>query len=679
LVAQGGTYVLDLGTLTQGQTVPIITLALGNAATAPADDLSGTFDVPLGIGFSVTGDSLPSALIPGAHYGGIEVTADTATIGVHSETLVFAALDVNDSGYRAALSPVTLVLEDSVGAPAAAALNTPAEIVFPNARVGAVESHAISISNTAPPPAAALDVVAGATGAAAVAGAITGLPAGATDATDLTVGLNTASAGILSGQVQVEPISAAEGGTEPLPSGSIDVFGDIYRPADPSVAPVDVYARVGDPGVTALSVSNTDPADGFSENLIAALTGTSSGIGIGSAGPTGEIAAGDSDQSLALTYSTAQAGVIQGTATLAATTDGGTGAASIDGLGTLALAAVDVPVNITVDRLAQATVEYDGNPITGGTLDLGDLPGGLQQTIINLGVLNSAAGPADLLSGSYTLSGGGGAFGSTPGSFSALAAGASFNSLQVLFDSPQSGTFVATITLSAESTLPNGADPIALADRTLTLVADVMPCFLAGTRLATPGGPVAVEALAVGDRVRTEDGGTRPVIWIGQRVVDCAGHADPAAVLPVRIKRGAFGRGLPARDLLLSPDHAVYAEGVLIPVRHLIDGVRIVQRPVRRAHYFHVELDRHDIVLAEGLAVESYLDVGDRARFDIIGAAPLARADHAARAWDSDGCAPLCVTGPALDRVRARLGRGRPGAPPHGRQNSLHRRDSLRL
>jgi hypothetical protein len=664
LVAQGGTYVLDLGTLTQGQTVPIITLALDNAATAPADDLSGTFDVPLGIGFSVTGDSLPSALMPGAQYGGIEVTADTATIGTHSETLVFAALDVNDSGYRAALSPVTLVLEDSVGTPAAAALNTPTEIVFPNARVGATESHAISISNTASAPAAALDVVAGATGAATVAGAITGLPAGATDATDLTVGLNTTSAGILSGQVQVEPISAAQGGKQPLPVDSIDVFGDIYRPADPSVAPVDVYARVGDPGVTALSVSNADPADGLSENLIAALSGTSGGIGIGSAGPTGEIAAGDSDQSLTLTYSTAQAGVIQGTATLAATTDGGTGAGSIDGLGTLALAPVDVPVTITVDNLAQATFEYNGNPITGGTLDLGDLPGGLQQTIINLGVINSATGPADLLSGSYTLSGGGGAFGYTPGSFSAVGAGASFNNLQVLFNSTQSGTFVATITLSAESTLPNGADPIALADQALTLVADVMPCFLAGTRLATPGGPVAVEALAVGDRVRTEDGGSRPVIWIGQRVVDCAGHADPASVLPVRIKRGAFGRGLPARDLLLSPDHAVYAEGVLIPVRHLIDGVRIVQRPARRAHYFHIELDRHDIVLAEGLPVESYLDVGDRARFDSIGAAPLARADHAARAWDSDGCAPLCVTGPALDRVRARLRKGRPGLRP---------------
>jgi hypothetical protein len=661
LVAQGGTYVLDLGTLTQGQTVPIITLALGNAATAPADDLSGTFDVPLGVGFSVTGDSLPSALIPAAQYGGVKVTADTATIGTHSETLVFAALDVNDSGYRSALSPVTLILEDSVGAPAAAALNTPAEIVFPNARVGAVESHAISISNTAPPPAATLDVVAGATGAATVTGAIAGLPAGATDATDLTVGLNTASAGILSGQVQVEPISAAEGGTQPLPADSIDVFGDIYRPADPSVAPVNIYARVSDPGVTALSITNADPADGFSESLIAALTGASSGIGIGSAGPTGNIAAGDSDQSLTLTYSTAQAGVIHGTATLAATTDGGTGAGSIDGLGTLALAPIDVPVNITVDTLAQATFEYNGNPITGGTLDLGDLPGGLQQTIINLGVLNSAAGPADLLSGSYTLSGGGGAFGYTPGSFSELSAGAAFNTLQVLFNSAQSGTFMATITLSAESTLPSGADQVALPDQTLTLVADVLPCFLAGTRLATPGGPVAVEALAVGDRVRTADGGTRPVIWIGQRVVDCASHSDPASVLPVRIKRGAFGRGLPARDLLLSPDHAVYAEGVLIPVRHLIDGVRIVQRPARQAHYFHIELDRHDIVLAEGLAVESYLDVGDRARFTTIRAAPLVLADHAARTWDSDGCAPLCVTGPALDRVRARLRRQETG------------------
>jgi hypothetical protein len=213
---------------------------------------------------------------------------------------------------------------------------------------------------------------------------------------------------------------------------------------------------------------------------------------------------------------------------------------------------------------------------------------------------------------------------------------------------------VATITLSADSTLPNGADPIALPDQTLTLMADVMPCFLAGTRLATPGGPVAVEALAVGDRVRTEDGGSRPVIWIGQRVVDCASHADPGSVLPVRIKRGAFGRGLPARDLLLSPDHAVYAEDVLIPVRHLIDGVRVVQRPARRAHYFHIELDRHDIVLAEGLPVESYLDVGTRAFF-LGGQITALHADFASREWEAQACAPLKLVGAEVAAARMLL------------------------
>ena len=190
---------------------------------------------------------------------------------------------------------------------------------------------------------------------------------------------------------------------------------------------------------------------------------------------------------------------------------------------------------------------------------------------------------------------------------------------------------------------------------------DVAPCFAAGTHLATPAGAVAVESLTIGDSVLTADGRVETVQWIGHRSVDCARHPQPEAVWPVRVAAGAFGPGLPLRDLYLSPDHAIFADGVLIPVKHLINGSSITQEPVAAVTYFHVELSRHEVVLAEGLPVESYLDTGDRASFTNAGGAVALHP-----AWGSEkrdvtlfleaaGYAPLYVTGPVVARLRARL------------------------
>lgn len=187
-------------------------------------------------------------------------------------------------------------------------------------------------------------------------------------------------------------------------------------------------------------------------------------------------------------------------------------------------------------------------------------------------------------------------------------------------------------------------------------------CFAGGTRIATARGLVAVEALALGDLLRTVSGAMRPVVWLGHRHVDCARHPDPRAVWPVRIRAGAFGPGLPCRDLRLSPDHAIFAEGVLIPVKYLIDGRLIRQEQVDRVAYFHVELPAHDILLAENLPAESYLDTGDRASFaggavmDLHPSWGQERMD-VTLLMEAAGCAPLRVTGLEIERVRAALGR----------------------
>ncbi|MDR3508730.1 MAG: Hint domain-containing protein [Caulobacteraceae bacterium] len=179
-------------------------------------------------------------------------------------------------------------------------------------------------------------------------------------------------------------------------------------------------------------------------------------------------------------------------------------------------------------------------------------------------------------------------------------------------------------------------------------------CFAAGTRVTTAGGEVAVEDLAVGDEVLTASGITRPVIWIGSRWVRPATYPNPAEVHPIHILAGAFGDGVPARDLRLSPGHAVFMDGILVPVGHLVNGATIIQEAVDKIRYFHVELDAHDVLLAEGLTCESYLEDGNR---EVFANSP----EHLALYgrldpldWDG-ACAPVVKSGPGLVALQARL------------------------
>jgi len=185
------------------------------------------------------------------------------------------------------------------------------------------------------------------------------------------------------------------------------------------------------------------------------------------------------------------------------------------------------------------------------------------------------------------------------------------------------------------------------------------PCFAAGTLIRTPAGDRPVEALAAGDVVVLADGGAETVRWVGHRRVDCRSHPRPLDVRPVRIAAGAFAPGQPARDLRLSPDHAVFAGGVLIPVRYLLNGATVRQEDVSAVTYYHVELSRHAVLLAEGLPAETYLDTGNRAAFANGGPDIMLRpdfaADRAMAVWRAQSCAPLALGGATVDAVRARL------------------------
>ncbi|HET9019805.1 MAG TPA: Hint domain-containing protein, partial [Acetobacteraceae bacterium] len=180
-------------------------------------------------------------------------------------------------------------------------------------------------------------------------------------------------------------------------------------------------------------------------------------------------------------------------------------------------------------------------------------------------------------------------------------------------------------------------------------------CYRAGTRIATARGEVPIEHLRRGDLIRTLSGRFVRAVWLGRRRIDCRRLARPEEAWPVRVAAHAFAPGRPARDLYLSPDHAVFVDGALVPVRYLLNGATIAQRPVARVEYWHVELPAHGVLLAENLPAESYLDTGNRAAFAGTRHRRPLPAAAALRLWRRRACAPLLASGPKLAALHARL------------------------
>ncbi len=182
-----------------------------------------------------------------------------------------------------------------------------------------------------------------------------------------------------------------------------------------------------------------------------------------------------------------------------------------------------------------------------------------------------------------------------------------------------SGTY--TVTVNGSSGFAFNVSGLADADKlqvkALNGGIELVTCFAAGVRILTPAGEVAVESLAIGQSVMTASGEAKPIRWLGHRTIDLTRHSRPESVRPIRIAAGALAEGLPVRDLLVSPDHGMLVDGALIPARMLINHRSITEETgAASVTYFHVELDKHDIIFAEGAPSESYLDTGNRNVFD---------------------------------------------------------------
>jgi hypothetical protein len=134
-------------------------------------------------------------------------------------------------------------------------------------------------------------------------------------------------------------------------------------------------------------------------------------------------------------------------------------------------------------------------------------------------------------------------------------------------------------------------------------------CFLKGAQIWTPSGETRVEDLRINDLVITASGEAKPIQWVwGRRFDRQPGQEWAEEIIPIRVARSALGPNTPHRDLYLSRYHCLYVDGVLIPAVDLINGstiARVDAIHLREIEYFHIKLERHGVIYAEGAACET--------------------------------------------------------------------------
>ncbi|WP_162009739.1 Hint domain-containing protein [Methylocystis heyeri] len=166
-------------------------------------------------------------------------------------------------------------------------------------------------------------------------------------------------------------------------------------------------------------------------------------------------------------------------------------------------------------------------------------------------------------------------------------------------------------------------------------------CFLEGTSIRTVDGDRRIEDLKPGDLLPTLFGGTRAIQWIGRYSRRKTDPSRPWAkdFLPVRIARSALAENVPHADLYVTQGHAIFVDGALAPAGELVNGATISLYDAAERDelaFFHIKLDRHDVIYAEGAPVESLQRVDENA----VNFADYYRIFGAPR-MDEALCAPL--------------------------------------
>ncbi len=364
------------------------------------------------------------------------------------------------------------------------------------------------------------------------------------------------------------------------------------------------------------------------------------------------------------------------------------GIATIVNAGTIIGSSADA-INMTGGGklIIDPTASFIGTVTGGNTANL-ELSGTNAATLTGIGTqfvgfntITVDAGSAWTLTGNNTI-----AAGQTLNDFATLIVNGSFvdngvvnaDPSTIMYDSAVTGT--GTIDIGAGSTVIFNASvassiTIDFLSTTGTIIENapllfnnptivgtgtiIIACFAKGTRILTPRGEIAVETLREGDLVITAEGEDAPIKWIGTRKLDLRRHAHPQKAQPIRISAGAISHNVPSRDLFLSPDHALYLHDHLVPAKALVNRMSVTQENWQSVSYYHIELDQHAVIFAEGTPVETYLETGNR---DCFENANLPMALHPDFGQDfqamreAQSCAPfLDDDGPIIRRLRTAM------------------------
>ena len=507
--AVGQVTTLDFGTVSQNSVAETADLAIRNAAAGPADLLSGSFETVGQLPFENTGFAAFGNIGAGQADGGLSITLNTGSLGVFSETIVLNPADSNPGGFSATLQAQTLVVTGTVATagaqtPALAEIDTASPIAFGDVRVGALATATIELTNAAAAPAQSLSATVAATGNVVALGTVTDLAAGATDSTSLIAGITTSSDGLKLGTVVVTPTSESSGNiATALPAQTLSVSGSVFREATPSLSSLSAIVHAGQQGMVTLTVVNSDAADGYSEDLDATVVGFTGAVT--AAGGSTIVAPGTSDAT-SLT-ATLQAGATTGTVSGTVMVDVKSDGTGIDGFGPTDLGIISVPVSLIVDNTATAELEkLSGNGgispegvSTSYVLNLGTAIQNAAALSMQLGVVNAAIGPADLLSGSFTVPGGAPFDNAGLAQFSGIGAGQVDGTPVISMSTAQIGTFTEMVTLDPTGSNGSGYSG-ALAAETVEVT---------GTVIAPPPPPPpsAATGIAWGDvHLTTFDG-----------------------------------------------------------------------------------------------------------------------------------------------------------------------------
>jgi autotransporter passenger strand-loop-strand repeat protein len=323
---------------------------------------------------------------------------------------------------------------------------------------------------------------------------------------------------------------------------------------------------------------------------------------------------------------------------------------------------------ILIDGGTASGIALDGTEyVTDGAVDSGAIigPDGILEVmsgghasgdLVTSGAMIVADDPASTIDGASLQPGGAVLFSDV--TYSAGVTSATFDAatgqLTLSDGNPADTRSVSLSSVDANADFQVAAIPDT-SDYTGTMVTvESIACYCRGTMIATADGETAVEDLAIGDHILTASGARRPIRWIGRRSYAGAFAARNQDILPILFRAGSLGDGVPRRDLWVSPLHAMFLDGLLIPARLLVNGLSIsAATQVRAVEYFHIELETHDILLAEGAAAESFVDDDSRGMFHnvleyraLYPTAPQAPARY---------CAPRVEEGEVLAAIHARL------------------------